>query len=188
MAYLLVDGTGNVLYHTTLTKADKVKNLQLNVLDVSDDIKSTMLSSIEDEYTKYIEYAGDIPVYSQDNFEYLKLVDNKLLVLVDEVQYNNKLKELKQAAKSALTVTTQSGKVFDGNESARNNMLSAIQAGSFLNQESSYWKLADNTVVEVAIEELQEALTLSIQKCGSIVTATSLEYLRSLNDSTVSVL
>lgn len=62
------------------------------------------------------------------------------------------------------------GKVFDGDETARNNMLASIQASQLLAIESTYWKLADNTVAEVTSEEIKEALALAIQRVGEIVT------------------
>ncbi|MDP3088878.1 MAG: hypothetical protein Q8M99_11915 [Methylotenera sp.] len=79
-------------------------------------------------------------------------------------------KRLKNLALSIITVTTSSGKVFDGNETARINMLSALQASEFLNQTQAGWKLADNSVELVTVSELKEALTLAIKRVGEIVT------------------
>ena len=80
-------------------------------------------------------------------------------------------KQTKNQALSTITVTTASGNVFDGNETARINMLSALQAAEFLNQTQAGWKLADNSVVMVTVAELKEALALAIQRVGEIVTA-----------------
>ena len=79
-------------------------------------------------------------------------------------------KAQKVKALNSITVKTSTGKVFDGNESARNNMLSALQAAEFLNQTEAGWKLADNSVEMVAVDELKEALALSIQRVGEIIT------------------
>lgn len=70
---------------------------------------------------------------------------------------------------NSITVTTQSGKTFDGNETARNNMMSAIMAADVVGQTESDWKLADNTVSNITLGELKEALALSIQRVGEIV-------------------
>lgn len=70
---------------------------------------------------------------------------------------------------ASITVTTQSGKTFDGNETARNNMLSAIFSADLIGQTESDWKLADNTVANITLDELKEALALSIQRVGEIV-------------------
>jgi hypothetical protein len=77
----------------------------------------------------------------------------------------------KKEALEAITVTTQSGKTFDGNETARNNMMCAIMTADIIGQTESDWKLADNTVAHITLDELKEALALSIQRVGEIVLA-----------------
>lgn len=72
---------------------------------------------------------------------------------------------------NSITVTTSSGKVFDGNETARNNMVSAIMTAEFIGQTTAEWKLADNTKAIVSVDEVKEALALSIHSVGQIVTA-----------------
>ena len=78
-------------------------------------------------------------------------------------------KLVKQEALAALTITTSNGNTFDGNETARNNMLSTLQSASFIGATTTEWKMADNSKVVIAIPELQEALALAIQAVGSIV-------------------
>jgi len=90
------------------------------------------------------------------------------------------LKAAKDIAKANLVVTTTLGNTFDGNESARINMLSALEASSFLNVNETSWKLADNTVKLIETTELKEALAKSILKCGQIVMATTIEELNSI--------
>lgn len=80
-------------------------------------------------------------------------------------------KQAKIEALNNITVTSSKGNVFDGNETARINMLSAIQSATFLNQTQAGWKLADNTVEIVTVDEIKEALALAIQRVGEIVTA-----------------
>ena len=70
---------------------------------------------------------------------------------------------------SQLVVTTTNGNVFDGNETARNNMMSAIMSAELINKTEEYWKLADNSTKLVSLDELKEALALSIQEVGNIV-------------------
>lgn len=72
---------------------------------------------------------------------------------------------------SSITVTTQSGKTFDGNETARTDILSTLTTGELLGITETNWKLADNTVALVTRDELLEALALAIQKKGRIVGA-----------------
>jgi hypothetical protein len=77
----------------------------------------------------------------------------------------------KKEALEAITVTTQSGKTFDGNETARNDMLSALAAGELLGETQTNWKLADNSLALVTRDELREALALAIKEKGRIVGA-----------------
>ena len=67
-----------------------------------------------------------------------------------------------------ITVTTSKGNTFDGNETARNNMLSAISASDFLGRTTTLWRMANNTAVLVSVDEVREALALSIARAGEI--------------------
>lgn len=110
-------------------------------------------------------------------------------VSLEEIDVMNKTKEdeykktteyLKQYKKQLLetiTVTTSKGNTFDGNESSRNNMLSAIKASDIFSVTETNWKLADNTVASITLEELEEALALSISRAGTITLAQSMEEL-----------
>ena len=48
-------------------------------------------------------------------------------------------------------------------------MLSALQAANINGDTKTKWKLADNTVVEVTIDDINTALGKSIEAVGSIV-------------------
>ena len=86
---------------------------------------------------------------------------------------------LKQAKKIALDniVVDVDGKLFDGNETARLNIMSAIQSSELFGLTETGWKLADNTAVLVNLNELKMALALSIQEVGRIVMITKIEDL-----------
>lgn len=66
-------------------------------------------------------------------------------------------------------VVTVNYNEFDGNDKARLNMLSAIQSAEVVGIDKTYWKLADNTVAEVTVGELKQALAKAIQRVGEIV-------------------
>lgn len=68
-----------------------------------------------------------------------------------------------------ITVTTTNGNTFDGDDISRANMNEAIQAASVLGITSHNWKLANNTIVNVTLDELKEALALAIQAKGAII-------------------
>lgn len=93
------------------------------------------------------------------------LNEPEAIILVRE----SKIKKLDDLSK--ITVTTQSGKTFDGNETARSDMLVALTVGEWIDESSTYWKMANNDTLLVTKEELQEALTLAIQAKGRIVGA-----------------
>ena len=92
---------------------------------------------------------------------------------------SQRLAELKRAKMDALTkiVVEVDGKAFDGNETARLNMISAIQASELLGINDNAWKLADNTVATVSVADLKQTLALAIQEVGRIVMVESIEEL-----------
>lgn len=71
-------------------------------------------------------------------------------------------KSARVAAVAGITVTTMSGKVYDGDEVSQGRMARAILGMQSQPEGSTVqWALHDNTVVDVGISELQEALTLA---------------------------
>lgn len=93
-----------------------------------------------------------------------------------EAQAKIELKAAKGLALNSITVTVN-GNSFDGNETARGNMTSAILSAEIIGKTEDTWKLADNTSVVITIDELKQALALSIQEVGRIVMVTSKEEL-----------
>ena len=59
-------------------------------------------------------------------------------------------------------------KVFDGDETSQSRMLRAIQIADITGETTTAWKLADNSVVEVTLDELKEALALSGKEMSKI--------------------
>ena len=98
---------------------------------------------------------------------------------LDKINLDNLKVELKSAKKIALDniVVDVDGKLFDGNETARLNIMSAIQASELFGLNETGWKLADNTAVLVNLAELKMALALSIEEVGRIVMVTKIEDL-----------
>ena len=85
------------------------------------------------------------------------------------LQAQAQARRLKQEALKVLTVTTASGKVFDADDIARLDMLGVIEASKVTGQTFTLWKLADNSFAEVGLEEMKEALLLSLLKKGEII-------------------
>jgi len=74
----------------------------------------------------------------------------------------------KESLVSNIIVTTTTGKTFDGDEISQDRMLRASSIASITGQTTTQWKLADNTIVEVTLEELKEALVLAGQEMSRI--------------------
>lgn len=71
-------------------------------------------------------------------------------------------KKLRDAAVAAIKVTV-SGKVFDGDEVAQGRMARAVSAAESATITTYQWKLADNSVAAVSLDELKQALELAFQ-------------------------
>lgn len=77
-------------------------------------------------------------------------------------QIREEFKSGRDDAVSRITVTTASGQVFDGDEISQGRMARSILGMQSQPEGSTVqWVLHDNTVVDVGIVELQEALTLA---------------------------
>lgn len=70
---------------------------------------------------------------------------------------------------NTIVVTTTNGNTFDADDAGRASMNEAITASAILGITESMWKLADNTIKLIQLDELKEALALGIQAKGAIV-------------------
>jgi len=79
--------------------------------------------------------------------------------------------ESKTDALANIEVTTLAGNTFDGDDVARQDMLSALREGDRLGlTETDFWKLADNSfLVPCTYAELEEAHGLAIRAKGAIL-------------------
>lgn len=66
-------------------------------------------------------------------------------------------------------VTTTAGNKFNGEDKSHGRMTSAILAAEVLGKTEETWKMADGTIKLISIEELKEALTLSILEVGRLI-------------------
>jgi hypothetical protein len=76
-------------------------------------------------------------------------------------QIREAAKSARAVAVAAITVTTASGKTFDGDEKSQDRMARAILALQASGAASTLWVLADNTPTTVTAAELGEALALA---------------------------
>lgn len=70
-------------------------------------------------------------------------------------------KAARAAAVDSIKVTVVSGKVFDGDEKSQERMVRAIKTAELAGMTTGFWTLADNSRVEITIDELKEALVLA---------------------------
>lgn len=89
------------------------------------------------------------------------------VIAIDKVE--DAAKAVRAFLINSIIITTVAGNTFDGNDAAMLNMSVAIQSYDVLGITTTFWKLADNTIKEVGIVEIKEALALSIQAKGLIV-------------------
>ncbi len=75
---------------------------------------------------------------------------------------------VKERLVSRIKVTTSTGKVFDGDEKSQERILRAINIATITGDTTTQWKMADNSIVEVTLEELKEALSLAGQEMSRI--------------------
>lgn len=157
-----------------LIKYDNANALEATWLDE----EGNQIASIAYHETQMGLLRADVAKYGGDLAEYEALiadVEANITPYVAPVLTPEELaaiaKQAKDAALNAITVITTSGKVFDGNEASITRMLAAIASSEFLGVTVANWKLADNTMVLVTLNEVKEALALAIQRVGEIVTA-----------------
>jgi hypothetical protein len=122
-------------------------------------------------YTEDEELLGLIRDYNKTKT--IKYVDGKIVIEEDLDKVNKEQKKLlkknKNSEISSLKVTTDSGKEFDGDETSQDRMLRAIQIAEITGETTTTtWRLADNTDVEVTLDELKEALSLAGKEMSRI--------------------
>ena len=89
----------------------------------------------------------------------------------EEVE-RQKLEEAKRQREEAVRKikVTVGDKVFDGDEDAQRRMVVAIQTAEIASMDRAMWVLADNTVSEVTLVELKQALSLAAQEMAKLWT------------------
>ena len=111
-------------------------------------------------------YMGDMQINDREATDVEVLAYE---LLRDTEQLQSQTKQAKVEALDRITVTTSAGNTFDGRDKDQLRMLAALQSAQFLGMFNTRWKLSDNSVVQVSVEDLREALALSIQEIGKII-------------------
>lgn len=101
-----------------------------------------------------------------ERYKYGRLFKERKIYKEDEVLNG---KALIKEDSNHITVTSTSGKEFDADPLSRQNISDGIQIGIDFGMTSHLWKLADNTVLEVTIEELKEVRMLALLAYGNLI-------------------
>lgn len=115
------------------------------------------------------EEGGIVYTYNEAKFESYVAQSTRDAIIAKKILETAKQAKAEQLA--SIVVTTAAGNAFDGNDTARNNMLSALREGDASGQtQHDFWILADNTKLEPCIyAELEEAHGLAIRAKGAIL-------------------
>lgn len=62
------------------------------------------------------------------------------------------------------------GMTFDGDETSQSRMARALEVASITGMGSTVWVLADNTVAQVTVAQMQQALSKAMLKMGELWT------------------
>ena len=103
-------------------------------------------------------------INDDSTYEIVTVIDNS----VPYYDLSKYYKNLLLAKINRIKVTTSSNKTFDGNEVAQDRMARAINIANITGDTETQWKLADNTIVTVTLDELKEALNLAGKKMSEI--------------------
>lgn len=111
----------------------------------------------------FIRLDGMVAELNQTDYEQMR---------VDEMNRRptdrDRAKLVREEAVENITVTTTTGKTFNGDETAQTRMARTILGMQATGQETLVWVLADNTATQATLAELTEALCLAGQAQADI--------------------
>ena len=85
-----------------------------------------------------------------------------------DVHYSKYVAKKAKLDAVAAIVVQVGDNIFDGDEISQERMLRAVQIADVTGETTTMWKLADNSIVEVSLSELKEALTLAGKEMSKI--------------------
>lgn len=89
-------------------------------------------------------------------------------ILIDGFSINEYIFRYKRSTEVHSITVEVDGLVFDGDEASQRRMLSAINAAETLGLNTTPWRLADNSIVDVTKQQLVEAHAKAILKQGAL--------------------
>ncbi len=126
-----------------------------------------IIKDVEGIILKTIDGTIEVIKENTNAGETYEIVDS-LPDILGNMPYVDINKLAKERLVSRIKVTTSTGKVFDGDEKSQERILRAINIATITGDTTTQWKMADNTIVEVTLEELKEALALAGKEMSRI--------------------
>jgi len=112
-------------------------------------------------YDYFCDHLYDI--YYKDG-EFIKIPNEHFYV-----EQKLDLKANKESSLNSIKVTTEAGNTFDGDEKSQDRMSKILLRSTLTDIAEIDWKLANNNIVTIKIEELKEALSLAIKEMSNII-------------------
>lgn len=123
--------------------------------------------------TEPIENGVEVDINPEEiytGFDFDQYYKNGKISNVENIVYTKvKQKQGKDKQLAKATVTTASGNTYNAGETSQNRMLRSLYVANLTGQVTVQWKLANNSTVTITIEELTEALKLSVQNTSDII-------------------
>ena len=133
--------------------------------------KRPLVDILSEQLGEQVVMSGEDYVYFRTNE---KVLEEEIIVAISfqeaDMLRHQKVIEKQNADNeiSKMTITVSTGKEFDATDIARINMMSAVMSASFMQQDSTVWRLANNSEVTVTVAELSEAVAKALEKFGQL--------------------
>ena len=132
----------------------------------ADQESSFVVFEIKHKELGWVPCSLSLKTQEHDELEEIKNVLQTMEIKPFETSALSKLQVKNKLEKLSVKIST--GKVFDANLEARQNLADAIIAADFLKIDKTKWRMFDNSETIVTLDELKEAHALAILEYAKI--------------------
>ena len=132
----------------------------------ADQESSFVVFEIKHKELGWVPCSLSLKTQEHDELEEIKNVLQTVEIKPFETSALSKLQVKNKLEKLSVKIST--GKVFDANLEARQNLADAIIAADFLKIDKTKWRMFDNSETVVTLDELKEAHALAILEYAKI--------------------
>ena len=132
----------------------------------ADQESSFVVFEIKHKELGWVPCSLSLKTQEYDELEEIKNVLQTMEIKPFETSALSKLQVKNKLEKLSVKIST--GKVFDANLEARQNLADAIIAADFLKIDKTKWRMFDNSETVVTLDELKEAHALAILEYAKI--------------------